>query len=80
MKSWTITEARSHIAEVVDAALAHGPQRIERRDSEPVVVVSEAVWKKLAAEYPSFAELILDAPIGEDDLPRRKPARVFSAG
>lgn len=79
MKSWSITEARARIADVVDAALEKGPQRIERRDSEPVVVVSEAVWRRLAAEYPSFAELILDAPVAEDDLPLRRPARVFDA-
>ena len=80
MKSWSITEARARIAEVVDAALAEGPQRIERRDSEPVVVVSEAVWNRLAAEYPSFAELILDIPLEADDLPPRRPARVFGGG
>lgn len=78
MKSWSITEARARIADVVDAALEKGPQRIERRDSKPVVVVSEAVWKRLAAEYPSFADLILNTPI--DNLPARAPARVFGAG
>jgi prevent-host-death family protein len=79
MKSWSISEARARISEVVDAALADGPQRIERRDSAPVVVVSEEIWRRLAAEYPSFADLVLSAPVGETDLPRRRPARVFDA-
>jgi hypothetical protein len=77
MKSWSISEARARISEVMDAALAIGPQRIERRDSAPVVVVSEEIWLKLAAEYPSFAELVLNAPIDEADLPGRAPARIF---
>jgi prevent-host-death family protein len=77
MKSWSISEARARISEVVDAALANGPQRIERRDSTPVVVVSEEIWRKLAAEYPSFADLVLNAPIEDADLPGRAPARVF---
>ena len=77
MKSWSISEARARIANVVDAALNEGPQRIERRESASVVVVSEAVWTKLAAEYPSFAELILEAPLDKEDLPSRRPARVF---
>jgi prevent-host-death family protein len=77
MKSWSISEARAHISEVVDAALADGPQRIERRDSAPVVVVSEEIWRRLAAEYPSFADLVLNAPVDETDLPDRAPARIF---
>jgi hypothetical protein len=79
VKSWSISDARARISEVVDAALVDGPQRIERRDSAPVVVVSEEIWLKLAAEYPSFAELILNAPLDEADLPGRAPARVFDA-
>jgi len=40
--------------------LRGGPQRIERRERDSVVVVSEAVWTRLAAEYPSFADLVLN--------------------
>ena len=78
MKTWKITEARARIADVVDAALTVGPQRIERRDRDNVVVISEAVWNRLAAEYPSFADLVLNAPVDEDVLPPRRPARVLS--
>jgi antitoxin Phd len=79
MRSWSITEARARISEVVDAALGDGPQRIERRDSEPVVVVAESVWKRLEAEYPSFADLVLNFPLEEEDLPKRRPARVLAS-
>lgn len=78
MKTWSITEARTKIASVFDAALAQGPQRIERRDSEKVVMVAEADWNRLVAEYPDFADLILKAPIGTDDLPERRPARILA--
>jgi antitoxin Phd len=78
MKSWSITQARARIADVVDAALTSGPQKIERRDSEPVVVISESVWKRIAADYPSFADLVLNAPLDDEDLPTRKPARVLT--
>lgn len=76
MKTWKISEARARIADVVDAALREGPQRIERRERDNVVVVSEAVWTRLAAEYPSFADLVLNAPV-DDALPERRPARVL---
>lgn len=77
MRTWKITEARARIADVVDAAIKDGPQRIERRDTDNVVVVSEAVWNRLAAQYPSFADVILNAPINPGDIPLRRPARVF---
>jgi hypothetical protein len=78
MRSWSITEARARISDVFDAALTAGPQRIERRDSEPVVVVAESDWKRLVTEYRSVADLVLNAPIEEGDLPERRPARTIA--
>ena len=63
---------------VMDAALERGPQLIERRDSDPVVVVAASDWNRLVKEYPTVADLILGFPGEADDLPKRKPARVFS--
>jgi antitoxin Phd len=77
MRSWSITEARANISDVFDAALSSGPQKIERRDSEPVVMVAESDWKRLVAEYPTVADLILKSPIEAADLPERRPARVI---
>ena len=76
MKSWSITEARAKISEVFDAALLSGPQKIERRDSEPVVIVSESDWNRLVTEYRTVSDLVLNAPFEEGDLPERRPARV----
>lgn len=80
MRSWSISEARARIADVADAALSEGPQRIERRDREPVIVVAASTWDKLTKEYSSFADIVLGAPIEEEDLPTRQPARVSKAG
>lgn len=46
MADYSIHEARSRFAEVVDRALAGEPQRVTRRGKETVVVVSEAEWLK----------------------------------
>ena len=78
MRTWTITEARANISNVFDQAIKDGPQRIERRDSEPVVMVAESDWKRLTAEYPTMADLILNSPIEEGDLPERRPARAIT--
>ena len=76
MKSWSMADAKVDISAVIDAAVTDGPQRIERSGAEPVVVVSESAWKRLAAEYPTMADLVTGAPIDPDDLPDRRPARV----
>jgi hypothetical protein len=78
VRTWTITEARANISTVFDEAIKDGPQRIERRDSEPVVMVAESDWKRLTAAYPTMADLILNSPIDEDDLPERRPARAVT--
>lgn len=78
MRTWSITEARANISKLVDEALNHGPQRIERRESERVVIVAESDWNRLAYEYPTIADLILNAPLSPDDLPERRPARAIA--
>jgi prevent-host-death family protein len=79
MRSWTITEARSRISEVFDAALKSGPQRIERRESDAVVVISAALWRSIEGDYADFADVVLNAPLEDADLPDRRPARVVDA-
>jgi PHD/YefM family antitoxin component YafN of YafNO toxin-antitoxin module len=78
MKTWSITQARAQIAAVADAALTEGPQRIERRDKDSVVILSEADWRKLVSAYESFSDFILKAPLESEDLPSRRPARVIA--
>lgn len=77
MRNWSISEARSRISEVFDAALTSGPQRIERRDNNAVVVVPEAVWKAIESDYADIADLVLSAPLDDADLPSRAPARII---
>lgn len=77
MRSWSISEARSKIADLFEAALSEGPQKIERREQDAVVVISASVWRTIENEYADFADLILSAPLEDDDLPLRRPARVI---
>lgn len=48
MRTYSIHQARSRLAEVVDRALAGEPQRVTRHGRETVIVVSEAEWLKHA--------------------------------
>ena len=77
MRSWSISEARSRIADLFEAALSEGPQKIERPEQDAVVVISASAWRTIENEYGDFADLILSAPLEDDDLPLRRPARVI---
>jgi prevent-host-death family protein len=78
MRTWSITEARANISKLVDEALTHGPQRIERRASERVVIVAESDWNRMVSQYPTLAEWILNSPLEPGDLPERRPARAIA--
>jgi prevent-host-death family protein len=80
MRSWQLQEARSRIADVLDAATAGEPQRITRRGKRAVVVVSEDEWNRLAGEKPDFGAFLMNCPITPADLPARRPARVLRSG
>jgi hypothetical protein len=79
MKSWSIADADAKISEVFEAALAAGPQKIERRGSGSVVIVAEADGNRLFSEYQTFSDLVLNASMEQDDLPKRRPARVIGS-
>jgi len=80
MRNWQLQEARSRIADVLDAATAGEPQRITRRGKRAVVVVSEEEWNRLTGEKPDFGAFLMNCPITPDDLPARRPARVLRTG
>ena len=80
MRSWQLQEARSRIADVLDAATAGEPQRITRRGKRAVVVVSEEEWNRLAGEKPDFGAFLMSCPITPEDMPSRRPARVLRSG
>jgi prevent-host-death family protein len=78
MRSWQVQTARAHFSELVDAALAEGPQRVMRRGRGAVVIVSEAEWQRRALEESDgFGAFLLSFPAdAETHLPKRRPARM----
>lgn len=45
-RKWQLQEAKNRLSEVVDLALASGPQTVTRHGKEVVVIVSKADWEK----------------------------------
>jgi prevent-host-death family protein len=75
MRSWPVQEAKAKFSELVETALAEGPQLVTRRGSEAVVVVPAEVWKRLeAGARPTLKELLLAPEARVEGLvaPRRR--------
>jgi antitoxin Phd len=55
---WRLIEAKNRFSELVNRALAEGPQRVLRRD-DAVVVIAERDYEKLTGTSPSFKKFLL---------------------
>jgi len=76
MGTWPLQQARAHLREVIDGALADGPQRITRHGKQAVIVVAEDEWDREAGPRRSFGDVLAESPLSADDLPSRRPARI----
>jgi prevent-host-death family protein len=63
MPAWTVAAAKAKLSEVIDRALADGPQTITRRGRETVVVVSAVEWQRKAKRSGSLAEFFAESPL-----------------
>lgn len=56
---WRLADAKNRFSEVVNRALAEGPQRV-RRHKDTVVVLAEREYEKLTGKRRSFKEFLMD--------------------
>jgi antitoxin Phd len=68
-----LKDAKATLSSVVDDAVAGEPSIITRHGKREAVVVGIKEWERLA-QVPSFGRLLMSAPIGPRDLPRRSRA------
>jgi prevent-host-death family protein len=69
-KTWQLQEAKNRLSEVVDKALAEGPQVISRRGKEAVVVLAADEYARLTQPPTSLLEFFENSPLyGADLLP-----------
>ena len=70
---WSVSDAKSHLSEVLRRAREGAPQRIGIRDA--CIVISEANWRELQGKELG-AWLVRSAPRGETlELPSRESSR-----
>lgn len=58
---WNLAEAKNRLTEVVNRAIAEGPQVIRRR-KDTVVVVSADEYERMTGKKPGFKEYLFDGP------------------
>lgn len=72
--SWTLQDAKNKFSQVVNNALANGPQYVTRRGMDAVVVLSVHEYERLTSHKPSFTDFLLQCPQldGEEPFERSK--------
>ena len=74
-KKWSVRDAKSRFSELLDTALAEGPQIVTRRGVEAAVLLPIEQWRRLERmTKPNLKELLLTAEARTDDLvpPRQR--------
>jgi len=55
---WQLADAKNRFTEVVNRALAEGPQRVRRR-GDTVVIIAEREYDKLIGKRPAFKDFLM---------------------
>lgn len=66
-KTWQVQDAKARFSELLETALAEGPQIVTKRGVEAAVLVPIGQWRRLEADTrPTLRELLL-APEPRDE-------------
>ena len=68
---WQLADAKNRFTEVVNRALAEGPQRVRRR-GDTVVILAERDYDKLAGQRPAFKKFLMGKRPSLDGLDLRR--------
>ncbi len=79
MRKIQLKDAKANLSAVVDEATRGKPSVITRHGKPEAVVVGFADWERLS-RVPSFARLLMSAPLEPGDLPKRGRAPMRDAG
>jgi prevent-host-death family protein len=74
--AWTVAEAKASFSEVIDRAIADGPQTVTRRGRPAAVVVSAGEWERKTKRTGNLAEFLAASPLrGSRIRPERRTDR-----
>lgn len=66
--TWQLQEAKSKFSQIVNLALADGPQFVTRHGEEVVVILSVKDYWAVAESKPSLLELLINSPLAGSGL------------
>ncbi len=72
-ETWGVAEAKARFSEVIDRALADGPQTITRKGQKAVVVVSAEEWQRKTKRKGNLAEFFAASPLRDSELKIKRP-------
>lgn len=67
-RSWQLQEAKNKFSEVVEEAIAHGPQVITRRGIEAVIILSYTEYRALLSKQQKLSLFFRQSPFADLDL------------
>ncbi len=76
MTAWQLQEAKNKLSEVIDLALAEGPQVITRRGIEVAVVMPYAGYKKLTSPSRRLGDFFMASPLRKSGLVLKRDRRM----
>ena len=68
MAAWQLQEAKNKLSQLIDRALADGPQIITRHGVEVVVVMPVARYRKLTTPVRNLADFLVHSPLRNSKL------------
>jgi len=70
--TWTVAQAKAKLSEVIENALAHGPQTITRNGRRTAVVVDAEEWERRTKRNGSLADFFKASPLRGSGLKVRR--------
>lgn len=65
---WPVADAKAHFSEMIDRALAEGPQVVTRKGKRTVVVVPVEEWERRSKRQGNLAEFFAASPLRGSQL------------
>lgn len=67
-RAWQLQDAKNKLSEVVDRAIAEGPQMLTRRGRETAVVISIEDFRRLTRPKESLVSFLRKSPLAGVEL------------
>ncbi len=65
---WQLQEAKNKFSQVVDEALAHGPQVVTRHGVETVVIISYDEFRERRVSQQTLSQFFRESPLADSEI------------